>query len=489
MWLLGHGIMLYVMCVCQAVCVCQAEAEGREAGTNKRTPDARIRILLNNVRQKRQRGRLVLRTDRLPVSWSILWWLKMVAATVLFLVRHGDRFDYGAGKVAWKERCKRQHIEPSDPPLSALGHAQAREVAARLAKEEPRIQHLLVSPYLRALQTAQPLAHLTTLPMCVDHALAEAHQKPSALVAGTATRPAYLPEISESYQPILQTVVADVAGAEPGVEPRLEHLRRMLYLARELSAARFRGQTIAAFTHAARYGSAPSTAIAEQEGQPAPALAGLHASTVPNPASGAHATLSLTSCLLPPSAFSIALVAALVGSPTLAAVGKLAPCGVVKLVGDDSGWRVVEEGHENRSDCRRPSPADPSLAPSVPGPPRSHSHSRCHPPVSRVLFVSAPTPPLLTPRRLARCHAKLHSPPAVWRSAYVTSNADTTCPWGFVDSSCPISESEATWQEALRLGPTDPSALDQAVARLAISSGGQGGAESVEPVEAYYDPN
>ena len=138
----------------------------------------------------------------------------------LLLVRHGDRFDYGAGKQAWKERCKRQQLEPSDPPLSALGHAQAREVAAYLAPLGPT--RLLVSPYLRALQTAQPLAHLTSLPLCVDFALAEAHQKP-AVVPPLTSRAAFLPEISESYAPMLPSVVTDgTDGKEPGVEPRLE---------------------------------------------------------------------------------------------------------------------------------------------------------------------------------------------------------------------------------------------------------------------------
>ena len=269
----------------------------------------------------------------------------MVAATVLFLVRHGDRFDYGAGKAAWKDRCKRQRIEPSDPPLSALGHAQAREVASRLAKEAPSIQHLLVSPYLRALQTAQPLAHLTSLPLCVDQALAEAHQKPAAILAGTATRAAYLPEISESYQPIMPTVVVAESGAEPGVEPRLEHLRRMLYLARELSAERFRGQSIACFTHAARCANCAHRIEWEKDAvlrpfSASPSILRFIEPTRPQPTARCD--------LRHPHVCSIALVAALVGSPTLEAAGKLAPCGVVKLVHDDAGWRVVEQGHDNR---------------------------------------------------------------------------------------------------------------------------------------------
>ena len=44
------------------------------------------------------------------------------------------------------------------------GTKQAREVAAAL-KDEP-ITHVLASPYLRVLQTAQPLAQALGKPLC-----------------------------------------------------------------------------------------------------------------------------------------------------------------------------------------------------------------------------------------------------------------------------------------------------------------------------------
>jgi broad specificity phosphatase PhoE len=69
----------------------------------------------------------------------------------------------------------------------------------------------------------------------------------------------------------------------------------MLFLARELSSPAFEGETIVCVSHAA----------------------------------------------------TLALVAALTESATLAAVGKLAPCGVCKLVREGGVWRVVQEGHDN----------------------------------------------------------------------------------------------------------------------------------------------
>lgn len=145
----------------------------------------------------------------------------MSDSTTIYLLRHGDRFDYSIGKDAWVARCRTSaSLAPSDPPLSAGGHAQAREVAAHLASVG-RIDMIIVSPYLRTLQTAQPLAHATGLPLCVDFAVAESHQRPAALPP-LDTRLPYFPEIDTSYSPLMASVAVDGTG----VEPRIEHLRR-----------------------------------------------------------------------------------------------------------------------------------------------------------------------------------------------------------------------------------------------------------------------
>lgn len=202
-------------------------------------------------------------------------------ATTLLIMRHGDRLDYEVGKNAWLARATTSSaLVASDPPLSTLGHRQASEVAAFLGASE-KVDAIVTSPYLRALQTAQPLARATGLPLLVDWACAESHQKPSSLPPLDSRLP-YFPEINEHYEPMMGTVITDGPdGREPGVEPRLEHMRRMLHLARALpNHPLFAGKTVAVFTHAA----------------------------------------------------SVALVAALTGTPSLDAAGKMAPCGVCKLV-------------------------------------------------------------------------------------------------------------------------------------------------------------
>ena len=208
--------------------------------------------------------------------------------TTVYLVRHGARHDY-ANPSLWKSNCERLGHELSDPPLSALGHQQAREVAAALKGE--KIDAILSSPYLRVLQTAQPLAHALGLPLHVENSLSEFHHKP-AKIPLPGTRMAVLPEVDDSYAPILAQHRVDAKGSEPVVE----YLRRLMLLADEIPK-RHAGRTIACFSHAA----------------------------------------------------SVGLVAAMTGCAQLTAAGTFAPAGIYKLVSDDGGatWIVERRGDDN----------------------------------------------------------------------------------------------------------------------------------------------
>jgi broad specificity phosphatase PhoE len=72
----------------------------------------------------------------------------------LIVIRHGDRWDYE--NPDWNQMTTR----PGDPPLSALGHQQAREAGALLDSLLSSLQvdgkdvTLLSSPFLRTLQTS-----------------------------------------------------------------------------------------------------------------------------------------------------------------------------------------------------------------------------------------------------------------------------------------------------------------------------------------------
>jgi broad specificity phosphatase PhoE len=67
----------------------------------------------------------------------------------MFLLRHGQSLF----NLHYTETRKDPGIE--DPVLTPLGHAQAEAAAALLA--EKTITRIIVSPYTRALQTAQPM--------------------------------------------------------------------------------------------------------------------------------------------------------------------------------------------------------------------------------------------------------------------------------------------------------------------------------------------
>jgi broad specificity phosphatase PhoE len=83
----------------------------------------------------------------------------------LWIARHGNRMDLV--DPGWKLAAERPH----DPPLSEDGFEQAEELAERLARED--IGHLYASPFIRALQTATPVAEALDLPIRVEPGAAE----------------------------------------------------------------------------------------------------------------------------------------------------------------------------------------------------------------------------------------------------------------------------------------------------------------------------
>jgi len=50
----------------------------------------------------------------------------------IYLIRHGDRFDYA--NPSWLDAAKEHGTLITDPPLSALGHRQARQAAEQLLR-------------------------------------------------------------------------------------------------------------------------------------------------------------------------------------------------------------------------------------------------------------------------------------------------------------------------------------------------------------------
>lgn len=85
--------------------------------------------------------------------------MRNMSTKQLLLIRHG-RPDEGYA------------LNPGDPPLHAVGHAQARATAVRRLCLEP-VDRIVCSPQQRALDTAAPLSRLLGIEIEVVQGLAE----------------------------------------------------------------------------------------------------------------------------------------------------------------------------------------------------------------------------------------------------------------------------------------------------------------------------
>jgi broad specificity phosphatase PhoE len=83
----------------------------------------------------------------------------------MFLLRHGQSY--------FNLHFSETHVDPGieDPELTPLGIEQARAAARRLAGTA--LTQIIVSPYTRALQTAQPFIDTHGAPVCVMHEVRE----------------------------------------------------------------------------------------------------------------------------------------------------------------------------------------------------------------------------------------------------------------------------------------------------------------------------
>jgi len=95
----------------------------------------------------------------------------------------------------------------NDPGLTALGRAQARATAARLA--ESKIDAIYVSPYRRARETAAPLAEATGLTPVIVDGLAE---------VGVAVDGLSQEEVDRYFQEGSQRPLAEHWEGWPGAE-------------------------------------------------------------------------------------------------------------------------------------------------------------------------------------------------------------------------------------------------------------------------------
>jgi len=164
---------------------------------------------------------------------------------LLFLVRHGDRFDYK--HEGWKSDIAVCGGHYRDPPLSTLGFDQSEELGAHLAAQLPgRQTTVLSSPYLRAIQTALPLARRLGTTVHVEEGLAEIRHGENGPLAPLVERCRYMPEVDVAYKPLYTFPTRRVEEGWP-----VESLERMRVMSKIIDSAVGPGEALVCFSHAA----------------------------------------------------------------------------------------------------------------------------------------------------------------------------------------------------------------------------------------------
>jgi 8-oxo-dGTP diphosphatase len=114
----------------------------------------------------------------------------------VYLVRHADAGD----RESWAG-------EDELRPLSDKGWRQARELVRVLGEE--RFDRISSSPYLRCVQTVEPLAEARGLPVVPEPRLAEGANWREAMLMIAA---AEVPEVMCSQGDIIAAVIDDLVG-------------------------------------------------------------------------------------------------------------------------------------------------------------------------------------------------------------------------------------------------------------------------------------
>lgn len=170
----------------------------------------------------------------------------------ILLIRHGDRFDYA--NPSWLTSAAQNGTLLTDPPLSALGHRQARETAHHLLEKYGKVDKLLVSPYLRTIQTSVPTAQALDVAICIEEGLSEAHATPSGVLPSPQQRFAYFPEIDPTHSSHLNITATPghvcPKTKNPCEEFSVDYIKRMHQFVSILEN-KYHGQTIVLFSHAA----------------------------------------------------------------------------------------------------------------------------------------------------------------------------------------------------------------------------------------------
>ena len=175
----------------------------------------------------------------------------MSGTSNLYLIRHGDRYNWLDEE--WSKKVVTCGGLANDSPLSPIGSQMARDTAVLL--KDVKADCILASPYLRAIQTAVPIAEQKDMPIFVEDGLSEAHHIPD-LLPDAMKRYIYFPHIDIQYQSLYIPTATDghwhVEDAFRKPKERFPdgYMERMLRFSKVLEEY-VAGKTVICVSHAA----------------------------------------------------------------------------------------------------------------------------------------------------------------------------------------------------------------------------------------------
>ena len=124
-------------------------------------------------------------------------------AHAVYVTRHGARIDNGPDADRnWLRAAG--HSRRDDPHLSPSGEQGAQELAQRLAADTPRVSHIVSSPFVRCVQTADAVAAALGLSIRVEPGVSEVLTTFPPGLLPEADLQARFPRIDAAYEPVVR---------------------------------------------------------------------------------------------------------------------------------------------------------------------------------------------------------------------------------------------------------------------------------------------
>ena len=173
----------------------------------------------------------------------------MSGTSNLYLIRHGDRYNWLDEE--WSKKVVMCGGLANDSPLSPIGSQMARDTAELL--KDVKADCILASPYLRAIQTAVPIAEQKNMPIFVEDGLSEAHHIPD-LLPDAMKRYIYFPHIDIQYKSLYIPTATDGHVDDTFSKPKERfpdgYIERMVQFSKVLEEY-VEGKTVICVSHAA----------------------------------------------------------------------------------------------------------------------------------------------------------------------------------------------------------------------------------------------